>query len=43
MTMRLEKLGLIGEPKPRPRLYFRKNGALNGYCPLSEQLVCGAA
>jgi Zn-dependent peptidase ImmA (M78 family) len=23
MTTRLEKLGLIGEPKPRPRVYFR--------------------
>lgn len=23
MTTRLEKLGLIGEPKPRPRMYFR--------------------
>ena len=26
MTTRLEKLGLIGEPKPRPRMYFRTVG-----------------
>lgn len=28
MTTRLEKLGLIGEPKPAPRTYFRHVGAL---------------
>jgi hypothetical protein len=26
MTTRLERLGLIGESKPKPRLYFRSNG-----------------
>jgi len=26
MTTRLERLGLIGEPKPRPRVYFRATG-----------------
>jgi len=28
MTVRLEKLGLVGEPKPTPRVYFRCAGSL---------------
>jgi hypothetical protein len=32
MTTRLEKLGLIGEPKPRPRAYFRAAGLTLADC-----------
>jgi hypothetical protein len=32
MTTRLEKLGLIGEPKPRPRVYFRTTGLTSAEC-----------
>ena len=32
MTTRLEKLGLIGEPKPRPRAYFRAIGFASTDC-----------
>jgi hypothetical protein len=28
MTTRLERLGLIGEPKARPRVYFRSSGIM---------------
>ena len=35
MTTRLTKLGLIGEPKPRPRMYFRALGLAN-----SEPSAC---
>jgi len=32
MTTRLEKLGLTGEPKPRPRVYFRTTGLTFADC-----------
>lgn len=28
MTKRLERLGILGEPKPVRRMYFRRTGAL---------------
>jgi Zn-dependent peptidase ImmA (M78 family) len=30
MSTRLEKLGLIGQPRPAPRMYFRRAGSLAG-------------
>jgi hypothetical protein len=35
MTMRLERLGLIGQPKIKPRLYFRRSGVMSvvSLCP----------
>jgi Zn-dependent peptidase ImmA (M78 family) len=35
MTTRLEKLGILGEPKPRPRVYFRAAGLMT-----SEPIMC---
>ncbi|HEV2638172.1 MAG TPA: ImmA/IrrE family metallo-endopeptidase [Actinocrinis sp.] len=35
MTTRLEKLGILGDPKPRPRLYFRATGLMT-----AEPSVC---
>jgi Zn-dependent peptidase ImmA (M78 family) len=42
MRTRLERLNLIGEHKPRPRMYFRGDGPLLADTDASEKLTCFA-
>lgn len=43
MTTRLEILGLIGQPKPLPKVYFRGNGSLAGVLADNESLFIALA
>lgn len=42
MRTRLERLNLVGEPKPRPRMYFRSAGALLTDTDFNSALTCFA-